>query len=490
MARTHKATHNSGRRILLVDDSQEFLDGNRMLLEREGHEVLVATDGRGALKLLRENKVDLLLVDYFMPGMTGEEVVKELRTFDRQLQVILQTGFAEQRPPRETLRRLDIQGYHDKSEGADKLLLWVEVGLKAAYAAQLLNKSRLGLQYILEATPDLHKICPLEDLLQGILWQFAGLLNIVDSFLATTNLESRTPAARSDPQAFVALSDGELDLAVRAATGSYRPGMEISSELSDARRSVIREAHRTGETKTVEGVTAVPLRLGGATEGVIFLDRAIATAEDMELVRVFANQAASALRNAQLFQMATLDRLTGTLVRRFFEQVFSREIRVAYRTVQPLSLLMIDLDRFKTINDTFGHLCGDRALAAIGRDLRAASRTTDFVGRFGGDEFCVLLPFTPLEGAAIVGSRFLSVVERSAEAESLPLSCSVGIATLDRPCVAGSGRFRASGEYFQRAERALLCAADQAMYGAKRAGGGGSRLAELQIWPEVDSAPK
>ncbi|MBI4882149.1 MAG: HsdR family type I site-specific deoxyribonuclease, partial [Planctomycetes bacterium] len=125
----------------------------------------------------------------------------------------------------------------------------------------------------------------------------------------------------------------ELDLAVRAATGSYRPGMEISSELSDARRSVIREAHRTGETKTVEGVTAVPLRLGGATEGVIFLDRAIATAEDMELVRVFANQAASALRNAQLFQMATLDRLTGTLVRRFFEQVFSREIRVAYRTV-------------------------------------------------------------------------------------------------------------------------------------------------------------
>jgi diguanylate cyclase (GGDEF)-like protein len=474
---------------MLVDDSQDFLDGNRMLLEREGHRVLVASNGPDALSMLRANKLDLLLIDYFMPGMTGEEVVQELRTFDRQLQVILQTGFAGERPPRDTLRRLDIQGYHDKSEGPDKLLLWVEVGLKAAYAVQLLNKSRKGLQYILEATPDLHKICPLEDLLQGILWQFAGLLNIVDSFLATTNIESGVTDLDSDSHAFVAVSEGEIDLSVRAATGAFRTGTGVSAELSEARRAVVQQAHRTGEMATGDGVTAVPLRVGSATEGVIFLDRSLITAEDIDLVKVFANQAASALRNAQLFQMATLDRLTGTLVRRFFEQVYAREVRVGYRAGHPVSLLMVDGDRFKTINDTRGHIAGDRALALIGKDLRTAIRTTDFVGRFGGDEFCVLLPFTPAQGAEVVAARFLSLLEQSACSESLPLSCSVGIATLAPPTISGPGKFRVTNEYFQRSEKALLSAADKAMYEAKQAGGNQVRSAACLNWPAIDEPP-
>src|SRR5207237_9500123 len=142
-----------------------------VLLEREGHTVPTATNGAEALAILPQQKVDLLLLDYFMPGMTGEQVVAEVRKFDPFVQVILQTGYASEQPPRELLHRLNIQGYYDKSEGPDRLLLWTDVGLKAAYTVQLLHKSRQGLRYILDVTPELHRIQQLHDLLQGILLQ-------------------------------------------------------------------------------------------------------------------------------------------------------------------------------------------------------------------------------------------------------------------------------------------------------------------------------
>src|SRR3990172_6178954 len=117
MPRKYKAEPSSGQTILLVDDDAEYLEATGLLLEREGHRVLMATNGPAALELLRENQVDLLLLDYFMPGMTGEQVVVKLRQFNPYVQIILQTGYATEKPPRELLKRLDIQGYFDKSEG-------------------------------------------------------------------------------------------------------------------------------------------------------------------------------------------------------------------------------------------------------------------------------------------------------------------------------------------------------------------------------------
>src|SRR5262249_53495581 len=73
-----------------------------------------------------------VIVDYFMPRMSGEGLIQEIRKLDEEVQILLQTGYAGEKPPREMLRVLDIQGYHDKAEGPEKLLLWVDVALKAA----------------------------------------------------------------------------------------------------------------------------------------------------------------------------------------------------------------------------------------------------------------------------------------------------------------------------------------------------------------------
>jgi signal transduction histidine kinase len=91
----------------------------------------LADGGQRALELFARHEVHLLLVDYFMPRMTGEELIAEIRKIDTQVQIVLQTGYSGEKPPREMLQKLDIQGYHDKSEGPDKLLLWVEVAIKS-----------------------------------------------------------------------------------------------------------------------------------------------------------------------------------------------------------------------------------------------------------------------------------------------------------------------------------------------------------------------
>ena len=129
MARKNKIPGSSGYIILLVDDSSEYLEATRSLLEGEGHTVLTAENGHDALSILNRQKVDILLLDYYMQGMTGEEVVLKLRQFNSIVQIILQTGYSGEQPPRELIFRLDIQGYHDKSEGPEKLLILVDLSL-------------------------------------------------------------------------------------------------------------------------------------------------------------------------------------------------------------------------------------------------------------------------------------------------------------------------------------------------------------------------
>src|SRR6185312_1252761 len=111
----HRRVERSGRCVLVIDDDEDVLGATARLLEREGHDVVVARGAAEGLEAVRRRKIDLVLVDYFMPQMTGEDFVERLRTFDKHTQVIMQTGYASERPPREMLRRLEIQGYHDKS---------------------------------------------------------------------------------------------------------------------------------------------------------------------------------------------------------------------------------------------------------------------------------------------------------------------------------------------------------------------------------------
>ncbi len=476
MTRKTKTSTPSGYSILLVDDHAEYLAATRKLLEHEGHMVLTADNGVDALEQLRSQKVDLLLLDYYMPGMTGEEVVTHLRQFNSVVQIILQTGYASEQPPRELLKRLDIQGYYDKSEGPEKLLLWSDVGLKSAYTVQLLTKSRQGLQYILDVTPDMHKIQPLNDLLQGILWQISGLLGVVNSFLAVVDEGGvRSPGDSEQTESFLAMINEDTDLVIRASTGKFIVESKIRDVVDADGLRTIYDTLKRGSINLLTNTTLVPLRVGDLTIGMIYLDRQVILPQDQELLEVFANQAAVAIQNTQLYEMATIDRLTGLYARSFFEKCLYRELRTAFRSRQVLSLLMIDVDRLKRINDLFGHLAGDQALEMIGSVLRQATRTTDICGRYGGDEFVALLPQTGAEGARVVGQRIIQLLAGKTLMDQKGeeyLRCSIGLCVLEpNQLIHRIDQHPIPSGYFENMGTQFIQRADEALYKSKNLGG-------------------
>jgi len=178
----------------------------------------------------------------------------------------------------------------------------------------------------------------------------------------------------------------------------------------------------------------------------------------------------------ELERLSRHDSLTGLLNRRSFDEALDAQLAYARRYGRGGALLILDLDRFKQINDGFGHTVGDRALCEVARVLDSNLRSTDTVARdpdgvfarLGGDEFAVLLPEADAGGAEAAAARLVEALAASplnVEGRELPLSVSVGCAVFDgRGCP-------------QAAE--LLGAADRAMYVAKAAGGGGAVLAGI-----------
>jgi two-component system cell cycle response regulator len=471
----HMQQPRTGRSILLVDDSREYLETTRKLLEREGHTVLTATSGAEALEIVKGKRVDLMLVDYFMSGMTGEELVRQVRKLRPYLQIIIQTGYAGEQPPRELLKRLDIQGYYDKSEGPEKLLLWVDAGLKSAYFIELLYKSRQGLKYILNITPDLHKIQSLQDLLQGVLLQISGLLGVVHSFLAVVPEMPGRERNPDLPEGFLAVLENDLNLVVQAGTGRFSQMKKVDLDLVGENMREIRGVLKKGTVQVLENATVIPLLVGETRIGVIYLDYLVTDSQELELIQIFANQAAVAIQNTRLYQMATVDKLTGLYVRGFFEQCLIREVRAAFREGRDFSLLLLDLDDMKKINDTGGHQAGDKALAMLGGILRETTRSTDITCRYGGDEFAAILPHANVEGAVVAAGRILeALANKQVEIDGgyMPVRCSIGISTLPKYALSLDDVPRPfPAAYFQEMAGLLVKKADVELYQAKKKGG-------------------
>jgi diguanylate cyclase (GGDEF)-like protein len=155
---------------------------------------------------------------------------------------------------------------------------------------------------------------------------------------------------------------------------------------------------------------------------------------------------------AALADMAAIDELTGCAVRRVLRQRAEEEIARSVRDWRPLSLLLIDVDQFKSVNDTYGHVVGDHVLAGIGEVLRHNGRAFDVVSRIGGDEFALLLPDTDVLSAVEVAERIRRELPAAVE---VPVTLSIGVGGLDRST--------------PTAEH-LLDDADFALYQVKRAG--------------------
>jgi diguanylate cyclase (GGDEF)-like protein len=180
---------------------------------------------------------------------------------------------------------------------------------------------------------------------------------------------------------------------------------------------------------------------------------------ELLLLATVADQLAVAVNQAHMYaqmqQQALTDALTGWHNRRSFELQLERDLHLATRMRQPLSLIMMDLDNFKQINDNAGHETGDAALRMLAETLRAELRAVDTAARYGGDEFAIILPQANGEGAFIVAERLRRKIEQLEVPGFGPMTASLGLATF--PIHASS-------------RDALVVAADRALYEAKSAG--------------------
>ncbi len=177
-------------------------------------------------------------------------------------------------------------------------------------------------------------------------------------------------------------------------------------------------------------------------------------------------------RAQEIQERSQTDPLTSLFNRAYMDQILPRYFSIAQKSIQPLSILFLDIDHFKNVNDSYGHQSGDHVLVSVARTLRAALRGPDIVGRYGGEEFLCLLPNTPQDGAALVGERLRAAIashrcELSGK-HRIGVTISVGCATMS------------SDRLFRDIEE-LIDAADKCLYAAKKAGR--NRVVNLDSMP-------
>ena len=190
--------------------------------------------------------------------------------------------------------------------------------------------------------------------------------------------------------------------------------------------------------------------------------------DQADLLNGVASQAAIAIRHAQLFQAqeenALTDELTKLPNRRHLAQRFLQEMQRARRHHNAIAFLMIDLDHFKQVNDTYGHLNGDAVLAELAQILVTGARESDVCARYGGEEFALILHETTEPGARTLAERIRAKVAAATFPGGLKLTISVGVAATDEPAL-----------FTQLIDRA-----DQALYAAKQGGRNQVRVADMK----------
>jgi diguanylate cyclase (GGDEF)-like protein len=250
--------------------------------------------------------------------------------------------------------------------------------------------------------------------------------------------------------------------------------LTILGEPVDSERIVVRVEKRKlspnpmdmDPRATLKSHLTLPLAVEGEIIGCISLNSdqpSAFDAQNLQFFSVIGYQMAATLQHLQRFSsvknMATYDTLTGLFNRRYFEERLRVEAQRSFSNNIPLSLIMVDIDLFKRVNDTFGHPEGDIILREIASLLKKSVRENDTVARYGGEEFILILPKAGIEASSVIAERIRRLVE------STPFD--VGKAQLNVTISLGISSFPA---HWASSDGELIKMADQALYEAKRGG--------------------
>jgi len=343
-------------------------------------------------------------------------------------------------------------GVHGVAEQVSALTTLVDAAVRTRARLVHLDEQRRALLEIVDVAPRLARVGPL-DWNRAVLEEVIPLLGTGDRFVAT-----RGRAAQ-------ALDPSLSGVVIRAGTGRFAGTAGVADLDPDARRAVERGFGSEDQPTREGGFVLIPMQTRDGDRACLVAEVGSVSRELNNLCRIFGQQVGQALENLTLWERATTDALTGLHNRAFGAQRLEELRAFDIRTSRPTSVLVVDIDRFKVVNDTFGHAAGDAVLQAVARALVGAARRTDVVARWGGEELLVVLPDTPAEKALLAAERIRSEVSALAvshDGHTVRVTASIGAAT------AHAGN-RMSTE-------AVVAAADRALYAAKA--GGRNRVCE------------
>jgi diguanylate cyclase (GGDEF)-like protein len=450
-------------KILVVDDDPDICHTLKRFLASLGYQVATAACGREALTVMgnsSEDSLALVILDLVLPDLSGLDLLAHFRQATPDTEVILFTGEGGMDSAIQALRlgaydylvktdfRLpELQSTVERALERRRLALAnrklltdlkrAQEELAATRARELTQIRRIG-----EALARPHSVPALLLGLVDLIWESLPLL-----FVAA---RIREPGPLQFCRHAPSLGAREVERFENWVAGQL-PEMSAKRVASPSRRSkgpfpglsVLRE--NLGEEP------AVGLAVAARREAF--------SPEESELFRIFALQGSAALKNVLLFEevkgLAIRDGLTGLYNYRHFREMLAHQVELSRRYDWPLSLLFLDLDNFKVINDTFGHPEGDVVLRTVAHFLKTHLRQADILCRYGGEEFVALLPQTPLVRARFLAERLrlgLAQTPISLSVREIYLTVSIGLAELTKG-MAGDDLVKAADAALLRAKQ-------------------------------------
>jgi len=446
----------AGERILLADDDQQLRETLQEFLAEKGYAVMAAADGYEAMAALKAQEFALALLDLMLPGYSGLELLSHLKAHTPDTEVILFTGHAGLESAVQALRL----GAYDYLVKADLRLADLKTLVARALERRHLalenrelveNISKAQRELVNRRARELTQVRQIAETLAGPLtWDqlVRGLVNLIwDSLpLELLGLQLQGPEAELPLSAF-----------------RCRPDVP---EATDQTFQDLLQGQLAPDLATPPAGTPLPamlwerLEVGNVTLAAGAGRHEPLTPEEAELFRIFILQGEAGIKNLVLFDqvksMAIRDALTGLYNYGYFKEALHYEVEKSRRYKTPLSLLFLDIDDFKRVNDTLGHLKGDKIMRQVAAILKQGIRQADLLCRYGGDEFVMLLSQTPPEQATILAERLCRRIAQSSmnrQEQALKVTVSIGVAGL-RPEMSTEDLVKESDDAHYRAKQA------------------------------------
>ncbi len=310
-------------------------------------------------------------------------------------------------------------------------------GVKLAESNKLLERKLTQVNSLYEASKALGSLLHYDEVIRLIVGLAGETLDSPVSYMMMTNERGQLYFRSSSGIRDDLLKDAYLEPGTGVAGRVYLSGTPaVIEDLLNHPESSLTEIDRQAQLRSL---LAVPILNKGRTVGVLNVARhepGCYSHEDLQLLQVVATLAAAAIEKAEVFEeaqrAAVTDGLTGLYNRRYFSQQLEVEVRRGQRYSFPVCLVIMDIDHFKKINDTYGHPGGDQILREVSRRLKGLARHSDVVARYGGEEFAIILPQTPMAGAMTFAERVRLEVGgqkfRLNDGREIPVTISLGVA--------------------------------------------------------------